>query len=224
VGFSSLGPQVSIAAPAGNCGTAGGCAFSIDTTTNLGTLSTTQTCPTAQDANAKCHTTPGANDYTDQNNANLGTSFSAPIVSGTIALMLGADPTLSPDDILAHLQANATAFPQTAVDTNNQPISCVNPNGSAIPLATNQAECNCSTSLCGAGMVNALKSVQSVSSISSSSSSSVTSSSSSVAMVSGATRGGGGSIDMNWLTSLAALLLLRAKLMQPIRKRARRYL
>ena len=141
VGFSSLGPEVSIAAPGGNCGDSTGsltpCHFSIDTTTNLGT------------------TGPGLNDYTDQTNTNLGTSFSAPIVSGTIALMLGANPNLSPDLITARLKTTATAFPQTATN------SCVTPTGTT-PLVTNESECNCTAGLCGAGMVNALKAVQSV--------------------------------------------------------------
>ena len=62
VGYSSLGPEVGVAAPAGNCiNTSGDCLRSIDTTTNLGT------------------TTPGANSYTNETNVNLGTSFSAPI-------------------------------------------------------------------------------------------------------------------------------------------------
>src|ERR1700730_7788829 len=59
VGYSSLGPEVGIAAPAGNCvNTAGGpCLRSIDSTVNEGA------------------TVPGANAYTDQTNSNLGTSF-----------------------------------------------------------------------------------------------------------------------------------------------------
>jgi serine protease len=73
VGFSSLGPEIALGAPGGNCvNTAPGaaCLFSIDTATNLGT------------------TTPGTNSYTDQFNINVGTSFSAPIVSGIAGLML----------------------------------------------------------------------------------------------------------------------------------------
>ena len=71
VGFSSLGPEVTIAAPGGNCVNINGgpCLFSLDTTSNNGT------------------TAPGAHTYTDQINSNLGTSFSAPIVSG----IAGAD-------------------------------------------------------------------------------------------------------------------------------------
>jgi len=162
VGFSSLGPEITIAAPGGNCGNGSGpCLFSIDTTTNLGTVDQTQTCPVTGNSTAKCRTTPGVNDYTDQLNPNLGTSFSAPIVSGTIALMLGSNPSLTPTTITNQLKATATAFPQPELDTNNQPISCVSPtatNASTI----NSAPCNCTTNLCGAGMVNALKAVLSV--------------------------------------------------------------
>jgi len=156
VGFSSLGPEVTIAAPGGNCGNSTGpCLFSIDTTTNLGTLDQTQTCPVQGNATAKCHTTPGVNDYTDQLNPNLGTSFSAPIVSGTIALMLGSNPNLTPALVISRLKSTATAFPQT------EPTACVqtsDPNATTV----NGSPCNCTTALCGAGMVNALKVVQSV--------------------------------------------------------------
>src|SRR4029077_9002887 len=77
VGYSSMGPEVGIAAPAGNCVTSSGaCLRSIDSTDNFGV------------------TTPGANGYTDQVNPNLGTSFSAPIVSGIAALMRAVNANL----------------------------------------------------------------------------------------------------------------------------------
>ena len=81
VGFSNLGPEVTIAAPGGNCVNINGgpCLFSLDTTSNSGT------------------TTPGSHTYTDQTNFNLGTSFSAPIVSGIAALMLSRNNNLSTD-------------------------------------------------------------------------------------------------------------------------------
>ena len=62
VGFSNLGPEVTIAAPGGNCVNINGgpCLFSLDTTSNNGTTAPARTC------------------YTDQININLGTSFSAP--------------------------------------------------------------------------------------------------------------------------------------------------
>ena len=136
VGYSSLGPEVGIGAPAGNCvnTTAGSpCLRSIDTTINEGA------------------TTPGANSYTDQINPNLGTSFSAPIVSGIAALMRAANANLTPPQIIARMKQSATPYPQPA-----GMAQCVN--GS-----TSSVECACTTTApttCGAGMVNALKAVK----------------------------------------------------------------
>jgi serine protease len=133
VGYSSLGPEVGIGAPAGNCvNTVAGmpCLRSIDTTVNEGA------------------TVPGANSYTDQNNTNLGTSFSAPIVSGIAALMRAANANLTPPQIIARIKASATPYPQPA-----GLAQCVN--GS-----TASVECACTTTTCGAGMVNALSAVK----------------------------------------------------------------
>jgi serine protease len=135
VGYSSLGPEVGIGAPAGNCvNTNGGpCLRSIDTTTNEGA------------------TTPGASGYTDQNNSNLGTSFSAPIVSGIVALMRSANANLTPSQLITRIKASATPYPQP-VTTPATP-QCVN--GS-----TSSVECICTTTTCGAGMVNAFSAVK----------------------------------------------------------------
>jgi serine protease len=135
VGYSSLGPEVGIGAPAGNCvnGAGGPCLRSIDTTVNEGA------------------TTPGANSYTDQTNSNLGTSFSAPMVSGIAALMRAANANLTPPQIIARMKASATPYPQPA-----GVAPCIN--GS-----TSSVECACTTTApttCGAGMVNALKAVK----------------------------------------------------------------
>ncbi len=133
VGYSSFGSQVSISAPAGNCVAASGdCLRSIDTTTNLGT------------------TTPGENGYTNEINPNLGTSFSAPIVSGIAALMKSVNNNLTPAQIIVRMQAAATPFPAGAAGVPTCPASgsggeCVCPNGG---------------SQCGAGMVDALAAVQ----------------------------------------------------------------
>jgi serine protease len=96
VGYSSFGPEVGISAPAGNCiNTSGACLRSIDTTTNLGT------------------TIPGDNSYTNQTNTNLGTSFSAPIVSGIAALMRAVNGNLTPAQLIGRLESSATGFPAT---------------------------------------------------------------------------------------------------------------
>ena len=132
-----MGPEVGIRAPAGNCvniyEVGGPCLRSIDTTTNEGA------------------TTPGANSYTDQTNSNLGTSFSAPIVSGIAALMRAANANLTPPQIIARMKANATPYPQP-VTTPPTP-QCAN--GS-----TSSVECACTTTTCGAGMVNAFSAVK----------------------------------------------------------------
>jgi serine protease len=136
VGYSSLGPEVGIGAPAGNCvnATAGSpCLRSIDTTVNEGL------------------TTPGANGYTDQSNTNLGTSFAAPIVSGIAALMHAVNANLTPPQLIARIEGSATPYPQP-VTTPPTP-QCSN-------TSTSSVECACTTTTCGAGMVNAFKAVK----------------------------------------------------------------
>jgi serine protease len=132
VGFSNLGSQITISAPGGNCvNTNGGpCLFSIDTTTDTGA------------------TSPVSSGYTDQSNFNVGTSFSAPMVSGVTSLMMGVDANLRPSDIIARLRAGAT----TPFPTNPDPAipTCHEPAGDKQDF-----ECNCTTATCGAGMLNA---------------------------------------------------------------------
>jgi serine protease len=132
VGYSSFGPEVGVAAPAGNCVTSSGaCYRPIDTTVNLGL------------------TSPGSNSYTDQTNPNLGTSFSAPIVSGVAALMRAVNANLTPAQVISRMKSSATAFP---ANTGNLPV-CPNVD----PVS---GECSCVPSQCGAGMVNALSAVK----------------------------------------------------------------
>jgi serine protease len=137
VGYSSLGPQVGIAAPAGNCiNSNGACLRSIDTTTNDGT------------------TVPGNNTYTNQINSNLGTSFSAPIVSGITALMRAVNGNLTPPQLIARIQASASAFPPATATVPACPASAVDVSGNPT------GECACVQGQCGAGMVNALNAVK----------------------------------------------------------------
>jgi len=133
VGYSSLGPEVSVSAPAGNCVNATGpCLYSIETATNVGT------------------TSPAANDYTDQYNYNVGTSFSAPQAAGVAALMLSLNPALTPADIIARIKRSARAFP-----TDNTLSAC--PNVATSGDTTGQ--CNCTTTTCGAGILDAAAAV-----------------------------------------------------------------
>jgi serine protease len=135
VGYSSLGPEIALSAPAGNCVNTGAgqpCLFSIETTTNSGT------------------TVPETNTYTNEYNYNVGTSFAAPIVSGIAGLMLAVNGNLTAGQLIGRLQAGAsTPFP---ISTNPSVPTCHVP-ASADDLQT--SECNCTTETCGAGMANA---------------------------------------------------------------------
>ena len=134
VGFASLGPQVAVSAPGGNCVNVSGgpCLFSIDTTYNTGTQA------------------PAAHGYTNQTNVNVGTSFAAPIVSGIAALMAGANGNLDAAQLRARLREGATKpFPQSLDPTVP---TCHVPTG---PNDVQVSECSCTTSTCGAGMANA---------------------------------------------------------------------
>jgi len=119
VGFSDLGPAISIAAPAGNCvNTAAGspCLYPMLTAANSGLTN-----PVSNAA--------GGSIYTDAFNSSVGTSFSAPLVTGTIALMLSADPTLTPGAVRTLLQASARPFPSAGLsNTDGTPLpQCVAP-------------------------------------------------------------------------------------------------
>ena len=141
VGFSDIGPEVTIAAPGGNCvNTSGACLYPILTTTNTGA------------------TSPGSPTYSDgMNNPSLGTSFATPLVTGTVALMLSANPSLSNADVVRILKSTARPFPTTS-DTAPTPPVCTAPT-SGSPA---QDECICTTSTCGAGMLDAGAAVRQV--------------------------------------------------------------
>jgi len=141
VGYSSFGAEVAISAPAGNCvnstlSTATPCVYPITSTTNPGTTtpSTTYT---------------SSNAYTNQvSDPNLGTSFSAPLVSGIAALMVSVNRNLNSCQLISRLKEGSVAFPKTSADEATQPPACPQTD------PTTQ-ECICNTGNCGAGMANA---------------------------------------------------------------------
>jgi serine protease len=133
VGFSNLGPELSISAPGGNCVTTGPgqpCLFPIVVATNTGA------------------TVPAASTYTDQIRYNVGTSFSAPQAAATVVLMRSVNSHLSPAQLVTLIRQSATSFPVSADATIP---ACHVPVGTS-DLQT--AECNCTTQTCGAGMLN----------------------------------------------------------------------
>lgn len=138
VGYSDLGPEVSISAPAGNCVNTGAndpCLYTILTTSNKGQFD-----PLTDAA--------GGSIYTDAFNVTLGTSFSAPLVAGTAALMLSARPDLSPAELRRFLRSSARAFPSLA-----------GVQACRAPSSADQDECNCTETTCGAGMLDAATAV-----------------------------------------------------------------
>lgn len=144
--FSNLGSNVTISAPGGNCGVGSPpapCVYPIMTTTNAGT-----TTPVSGAAGGT---------YSDSFNYSVGTSFSTPLVSGTAALMLSLQPSLTPAQVKAKLQATARAFPTTGSSVATG--TCGAPSGIA------QQYCYCTTAVCGAGMLDAHAAVLSVSGV-----------------------------------------------------------
>ena len=136
VAFSSLGPEIGIAAPAGNCvlsGVTDPCLYGLSTLVNLGEQS------------------PGAEGYsTPLVMPSSGTSFAAPLVAGTAALMKSLNPALTPAQLIARLQQSARAFPTS--DENLTTRLCLPPSPDS---ATQTQPCVCTTQLCGAGMLDA---------------------------------------------------------------------
>jgi serine protease len=134
VGFSDIGPEVAISAPAGNCvNSSGACLFPILSATNSGT------------------TVPQTNTYSDSDNISVGTSFSAPMAAAVAALMLSRNPELSPAQVRATMRAAARPFPVVG----GVPMC-------PAPSSSQDGECNCTTSTCGEGMLDAQAAVAAV--------------------------------------------------------------
>jgi serine protease len=142
VGFSDLGPEVTISAPGGNCvNTAAGspCLYPILTTKTAGA------------------TGPGAPTWTDSLHPSLGTSFSAPLVSGTLALMRAVRPSLTVAQATQILKATSRPFPASGSDPDT--VQCKVPQYDAGGAPVDQLECYCTTRTCGAGMLDTASAV-----------------------------------------------------------------
>ena len=136
VGYSDLGAAIAIAAPAGNCVNASGtCLYPLLTTSNSGT-----TTPVSNANGGSIYTSGGAD-------ASLGTSFSSPLVAGTVGLMFSVNPTLTPAQVLLALKSTARVFPSGGAGTGV--AACTAPTAAA-----QNTECYCTTSTCGAGLMD----------------------------------------------------------------------
>lgn len=134
VGFANFGPGITVAAPGGNCVNVGAnqpCLYPIVSADNAGIRR------------------PGAMIY----GGKLGTSFSTPMVAGVAALMLSRDPLLSNDDLTARLRLTSRVFPapDPALLSCSDPAFAPNADGD-LP---NDGQCNCTSSSCGEGMLDA---------------------------------------------------------------------
>lgn len=136
VGYSSLGPQLTVAAPAGNCvNETGACLYPILSTSNTGTRG------------------PQSATYTDGYNYAVGTSFSSPLVAGTVALMLSVNPALTPSEVASLIKGTARQFPSTGAAAD---VGVCHAPGTTVQ----DSECYCTTSTCGAGLIDAAAAVQ----------------------------------------------------------------
>lgn len=144
VGFSDVGPELSIAAPGGNCiniGAGEPCLYPILTTINTGS------------------TVPAGSGYTDSFDASVGTSFSSPLVAAVAGLMLSAQPSLTPAGVRAAIRSTARPFVQSGLpdDPTTGPLQACQAPGNF-----DQLQCYCTTSTCGAGMIDAGAAVRAV--------------------------------------------------------------
>jgi serine protease len=159
VGFSNIGPEVALSAPAGNCVNTGNeqpCLYTITTTTNLGST-TPDTSASGNDYTGQYYCDSNTGSYpgctvtgTQYRTYNVGTSFAAPVVSGIAALMSSVNKNLNSCQLIARLKEGAQAFPQSSASTTTM---CHVPSGAN----DTQDECICTLDgkTCGAGMANA---------------------------------------------------------------------
>jgi serine protease len=156
VGYSSLGPQAALGAPAGNCintpSNTAPCIDSLVTTTNLGAqgpgvndYTGEYYCDQTTGSYANCPI--GANQYRTYN---LGTSFAAPQVAGIGALMRTVNAKLNSCQLIARLKEGALPYPQSSVGETTQPPLCPGADAS-----TGECICTNDGQTCGAGMANA---------------------------------------------------------------------
>ena len=160
---SSTAAAVGIAAPAGNCVNVNTtlpwtqpCLYSIETTSNDGLTRPGNPFYTYAILNAVY-----AGNVLSANEGNVGTSFAAPMVAGVAALMVQANPHFTARQLIARMQAAATPFPvpSTAPPGGVCHVATLAQDSSNNYTDVQNAECQCTTATCGAGMLNAAAAV-----------------------------------------------------------------
>jgi serine protease len=141
VGFSDLGPEIAIAAPAGNCvnvGPGDACLYPIVAATNAGTQG------------------PTVDGWTDSFDISVGTSFSSPLVAAVAGLMVSQQPLMTPAQVRSALQSTARRFPASGADNGPDDPTPV-PSCYRLDLTGPTGQCYCPNDgqLCGAGMLDA---------------------------------------------------------------------
>lgn len=126
--YANFGPAVALATPGGDDASGGDCAVGDANLRDGGLVSIGNLGDTA----------PGAAGYV----AASGTSFAAPAVAAVASLMLAVNPALSLAEIEQGLRQSAR--PHVAV-----------PQFSACVLGSNTGRCACTTTTCGAGLLDA---------------------------------------------------------------------
>ena len=154
---SSTAASITVAAPAGNCVTVNTnypwtypCQYSIETTSNDGL-----TVPSDPFYTYSLFTRT----YTGNvlNEGSVGTSYAAPLVSGVVAMMVEANPNLNATQIIARIQASATPFPTPSgpLPGGVCHVASLNADANGNYTDVQAQECQCTTTTCGAGMLNA---------------------------------------------------------------------
>ena len=149
VGYSSVGPEVTISAPGGNCVNINAgqpCLYPIVTTSNSGANT-----PVTNQNGGSIYTN-GTTDGTTTE-PSLGTSFATPMVSATAALILAVQPALQAAAVKQILANSARPFPTTGGAAGI--LQCAVQSGTSI-----QDECYCTRQTCGAGLLDAGNALQ----------------------------------------------------------------
>ena len=196
VGFSDIGPEIALSAPGGNCvdiAAGSACRYPILTARNAGTR----------------EPIPGSSVFSDAFRFTVGTSFAAPLVSGAAGLMLSVQPNLTPAQVRSLLQQTTRPFPTTGGDNGDGTVvaQCLPPQFDGNGRPVDQLQCYCTTSTCGAGMLDAAAAVRAAAATLPPPVTTPVPVPTLPPVVDSGGGGGGGALGAPWLLALAAAVL-----------------